>query len=59
MKSAEQSRAEANRLVIDHRLGTDPKAQVCKTCKTSWPCKGWEKAQKLYRDAQRLETDRK
>lgn len=51
-------RAEANRLTVDHRLGSEPGEPACRTCKGRWPCAGWEKAQGLLREAERLETER-
>lgn len=54
---ARAKRAEANRLTIDHRVGSNPGELACKTCKEPWPCTGWEKAQELLRKALRLETN--
>jgi hypothetical protein len=56
MKSARELRAEANRLMVDHRMLFAPGViRMCMSCKTEWPCEGWEKAQKLLDDAYRVE----
>lgn len=55
-KNARELRLEANRLTVDHREGYAPTG-VCQSCKAPWPCMGWQKAQQLLREAQRLEID--
>ena len=56
MKRARDVRAKANLLKIDHRMSFRPGPQVCATCRTAWPCKGWEEAEELTREAHELEN---
>lgn len=56
MERARQLRAEANRLIIDHRIAFVPQPELtCMTCKTPWPCTGEKKAQDLLDEARNLE----
>jgi predicted dithiol-disulfide oxidoreductase (DUF899 family) len=53
---ARELRAEANRLMVYHRILFAPSAtNTCMSCKKAWPCEDWEKAQKLLEDAYQLE----
>lgn len=55
MADAKELRAEANALMVEHRLVLDAGPKRCR-CGACWPCVGWSRAEDLLAKARFLET---